>query len=202
MYFLQSWIMLTVLQPNLWQQFLFKSSFRGLKDVVRKYNLQYAYILNFTVYSPQVKTFNYRKSSLFSITIRGQHRCFTHVLWVFISLWLFIVGSIIVCFTCTMQAVNCSWLLTAQLSYFPIVPSCVFQKERRLLENLRLDLDSCKARLKKAKVAEAKAAVSLFVPPNPQPHSPTHNVIKHLVVLALTMTNCLCIHNLCSVMVK
>uniref|UniRef100_A0A8C5ETA7 Endophilin-B1 n=1 Tax=Gouania willdenowi TaxID=441366 RepID=A0A8C5ETA7_GOUWI len=33
-------------------------------------------------------------------------------------------------------------------------------KERRLLENLRLDLDSCKARVKKAKQAEAKAAVS------------------------------------------
>ncbi|KAK9523213.1 hypothetical protein VZT92_019619 [Zoarces viviparus] len=33
-------------------------------------------------------------------------------------------------------------------------------KERRLLENLRLDLDSCKARLKKAKAAEAKAAMA------------------------------------------
>ncbi|KAG1929718.1 endophilin-B2, partial [Pimephales promelas] len=33
-------------------------------------------------------------------------------------------------------------------------------KERRLLENRRLDLDVCKARLKKAKSAEAKAAVS------------------------------------------
>ncbi|KAG9335370.1 hypothetical protein JZ751_005292 [Albula glossodonta] len=32
-------------------------------------------------------------------------------------------------------------------------------KERRLLENRRLDLDICKARLKKAKAAEAKAAV-------------------------------------------
>ncbi|XP_076867884.1 endophilin-B2b isoform X5 [Brachyhypopomus gauderio] len=32
-------------------------------------------------------------------------------------------------------------------------------KERRLLENFRLDLDSCKARLKKAKQAEAKAAL-------------------------------------------
>ncbi|XP_053727750.1 endophilin-B2-like isoform X2 [Synchiropus splendidus] len=31
-------------------------------------------------------------------------------------------------------------------------------KERRLLENLRLDLDACKARLKRAKSAEAKAA--------------------------------------------
>ncbi|XP_035292014.1 endophilin-B2a isoform X12 [Anguilla anguilla] len=31
-------------------------------------------------------------------------------------------------------------------------------KERRLLENRRLDLDACKARLKKAKLAEAKAA--------------------------------------------
>uniref|UniRef100_A0A8C8CPC9 Endophilin-B1 n=1 Tax=Oncorhynchus tshawytscha TaxID=74940 RepID=A0A8C8CPC9_ONCTS len=34
-------------------------------------------------------------------------------------------------------------------------------KERRLLENRRLDLDSCKARLKKAKLAESKAAVSI-----------------------------------------
>uniref|UniRef100_A0A3Q3N8V3 Endophilin-B1 n=1 Tax=Mastacembelus armatus TaxID=205130 RepID=A0A3Q3N8V3_9TELE len=33
-------------------------------------------------------------------------------------------------------------------------------KERRLLENLRLDLDACKTRLKKAKVAEAKAAMA------------------------------------------
>lgn len=33
------------------------------------------------------------------------------------------------------------------------------QKERRLLQNRRLDLDVCKARLKKAKAAEAKAAV-------------------------------------------
>lgn len=34
------------------------------------------------------------------------------------------------------------------------------QKERRLLQNRRLDLDACKARLKKAKAAEAKATVS------------------------------------------
>ncbi|KAM8827640.1 endophilin-B2b isoform 4-T4 [Spinachia spinachia] len=33
-------------------------------------------------------------------------------------------------------------------------------KERRLLENRRLDLDICKARLKKAKLAEAKAALN------------------------------------------
>uniref|UniRef100_A0A667XYS0 Endophilin-B1 n=1 Tax=Myripristis murdjan TaxID=586833 RepID=A0A667XYS0_9TELE len=42
-------------------------------------------------------------------------------------------------------------------------------KERRLLENRRLDLDACKTRLKKAKAAEAKAAVSplvLFLPRN------------------------------------
>ncbi|XP_062816005.1 endophilin-B2 isoform X6 [Anolis carolinensis] len=32
-------------------------------------------------------------------------------------------------------------------------------KERRILQNRRLDLDACKARLKKAKAAEAKAAV-------------------------------------------
>ncbi|XP_035246967.1 endophilin-B2-like isoform X12 [Anguilla anguilla] len=34
-------------------------------------------------------------------------------------------------------------------------------KERRLLENRRLDLDICKARLKKAKVAEAKASAEM-----------------------------------------
>uniref|UniRef100_A0A8C4YW32 Endophilin-B2 n=1 Tax=Gopherus evgoodei TaxID=1825980 RepID=A0A8C4YW32_9SAUR len=33
-------------------------------------------------------------------------------------------------------------------------------KERRILENRRLDLDACKARLKKAKAAEAKASVN------------------------------------------
>ncbi|GCC31375.1 hypothetical protein chiPu_0009832 [Chiloscyllium punctatum] len=36
----------------------------------------------------------------------------------------------------------------------------LLQKERRLLENRRLDLDACKARLKKAKAAEAKAAAT------------------------------------------
>ncbi|XP_035524138.1 endophilin-B2-like [Morone saxatilis] len=40
------------------------------------------------------------------------------------------------------------------------LPSRVpYGKERRLLENRRLDLDICKARLKKAKQAEAKAAL-------------------------------------------
>uniref|UniRef100_A0A665VW01 Endophilin-B1 n=1 Tax=Echeneis naucrates TaxID=173247 RepID=A0A665VW01_ECHNA len=43
-------------------------------------------------------------------------------------------------------------------------------KERRLLENLRLDLDASKARLKKAKVAEAKAAVSILLPPSLDKH--------------------------------
>uniref|UniRef100_A0A4W6G746 SH3-domain GRB2-like endophilin B2a n=1 Tax=Lates calcarifer TaxID=8187 RepID=A0A4W6G746_LATCA len=33
-------------------------------------------------------------------------------------------------------------------------------KERRLLENLRLDLDACKTRLKKARLAEAKTAMA------------------------------------------
>uniref|UniRef100_A0A4W4DZD3 Endophilin-B2 n=1 Tax=Electrophorus electricus TaxID=8005 RepID=A0A4W4DZD3_ELEEL len=36
----------------------------------------------------------------------------------------------------------------------------IISKERRLLENYRLDLDACKARLKKAKLAEAKAAAT------------------------------------------
>ncbi len=48
------------------------------------------------------------------------------------------------------------------ISFFPKVFMFCFQKERRLLENQRLDLDVCKARLKKAKLAEAKAAVSFI----------------------------------------
>ncbi len=43
--------------------------------------------------------------------------------------------------------------------WFLIGCLCSLQKERRLLENRRLDLDICKARVKKAKQAEAKAAV-------------------------------------------
>ncbi|XP_033829092.1 endophilin-B2-like [Periophthalmus magnuspinnatus] len=41
-------------------------------------------------------------------------------------------------------------------------------KERRLLENLRLDLDSCKARFKKAKLAEAKATAPDFQETRPR----------------------------------
>uniref|UniRef100_A0A8C2KJ77 Endophilin-B1 n=1 Tax=Cyprinus carpio TaxID=7962 RepID=A0A8C2KJ77_CYPCA len=37
-------------------------------------------------------------------------------------------------------------------------------RERKLLENRRLDLDACKARLKKAKAAETKAAVRFISP--------------------------------------
>ncbi|KAJ8285747.1 hypothetical protein GJAV_G00030480 [Gymnothorax javanicus] len=47
-------------------------------------------------------------------------------------------------------------------------------KERRLLENRRLDLDACKARLKKAKAAEAKAAAV----PNFQETRPRNYVLS------------------------
>ncbi|XP_064210353.1 endophilin-B2-like isoform X6 [Anguilla rostrata] len=47
-------------------------------------------------------------------------------------------------------------------------------KERRLLENRRLDLDACKARLKKAKLAEAKAAAA----PNFQETRPRNYVLS------------------------
>lgn len=43
------------------------------------------------------------------------------------------------------------------------------QKERRLLHNRRLDLDACKARLKKAKAAEAKATVGVVPASCPPP---------------------------------
>eukprot|EP00069_Balaena_mysticetus_P014313 bmy_08597T0 len=42
-------------------------------------------------------------------------------------------------------------------------------KERRLLHNRRLDLDACKARLKKAKAAEAKATVGVLLASCPPP---------------------------------
>ncbi|XP_037633489.1 endophilin-B2a isoform X2 [Sebastes umbrosus] len=51
-------------------------------------------------------------------------------------------------------------------------------KERRLLENLRLDLDSCKARLKKAKVAEAKAACDGEMAPDFQETRPRNYVLS------------------------
>lgn len=38
----------------------------------------------------------------------------------------------------------------------------VFQKERKVLHGRRLDLDSCKSRLKKAKTLESQATVSHF----------------------------------------
>lgn len=55
------------------------------------------------------------------------------------------------------------------------ISSCLSQKERRLLENRRLDLDACKTRLKKAKAAEAKAAVSPWLPSTT---SPPHHSYK------------------------
>ncbi|XP_028312371.1 endophilin-B2-like isoform X1 [Gouania willdenowi] len=51
-------------------------------------------------------------------------------------------------------------------------------KERRLLENLRLDLDSCKARVKKAKQAEAKAANDGQTPPDFQETRPRNYVLS------------------------
>nr|XP_020503291.1 endophilin-B2-like isoform X3 [Labrus bergylta] len=51
-------------------------------------------------------------------------------------------------------------------------------KERRLLENLRLDLDACKARLKKAKQAEAKAACEGEMAPDFQETRPRNYVLS------------------------
>uniref|UniRef100_A0A1A7WTA3 Endophilin-B1 n=2 Tax=Iconisemion striatum TaxID=60296 RepID=A0A1A7WTA3_9TELE len=51
-------------------------------------------------------------------------------------------------------------------------------KERRLLENLRLDLDACKARLKKAKLAEAKAACEGVVAPDINETRPRNYVLS------------------------
>ncbi|XP_047446829.1 endophilin-B2a isoform X4 [Mugil cephalus] len=51
-------------------------------------------------------------------------------------------------------------------------------KERRLLENLRLDLDACKARVKKAKTAEAKAACEGEMAPDFQETRPRNYVLS------------------------
>nr|XP_017212794.1 endophilin-B2 isoform X4 [Danio rerio] len=51
-------------------------------------------------------------------------------------------------------------------------------RERRLLENRRLDLDACKARLKKAKAAEAKAACEGEAVPDFQETRPRNYVLS------------------------
>ncbi|XP_016130723.1 endophilin-B2-like [Sinocyclocheilus grahami] len=51
-------------------------------------------------------------------------------------------------------------------------------KERKLLENRRLDLDVCKARLKKAKLAEAKAACEGDAAPDFQETRPRNYVLS------------------------
>uniref|UniRef100_A0A9J8CBC0 SH3-domain GRB2-like endophilin B2b n=1 Tax=Cyprinus carpio carpio TaxID=630221 RepID=A0A9J8CBC0_CYPCA len=51
-------------------------------------------------------------------------------------------------------------------------------KERRLLENRRLDLDICKARLKKAKLAEAKSACEGDAAPDFQETRPRNYVLS------------------------
>ncbi|XP_043966593.1 endophilin-B2a isoform X2 [Gambusia affinis] len=51
-------------------------------------------------------------------------------------------------------------------------------RERRLLENLRLDLDACKARVKKAKAAEAKAGCEGAVAPDFQETRPRNYVLS------------------------
>ncbi|XP_030579619.1 endophilin-B2-like isoform X4 [Archocentrus centrarchus] len=63
-------------------------------------------------------------------------------------------------------AVEREFLQTSALSFLTPLRNFLegdwrtISKERRLLENLRLDLDACKARVKKAKVAEAKATTA------------------------------------------
>ncbi|KAL4661198.1 hypothetical protein H8957_015704 [Semnopithecus entellus] len=51
-------------------------------------------------------------------------------------------------------------------------------KERRLLQNRRLDLDACKARLKKAKAAEAKATVPRQTVPDFQETRPRNYILS------------------------
>ncbi|KAI4888954.1 hypothetical protein NFI96_028470, partial [Prochilodus magdalenae] len=62
-------------------------------------------------------------------------------------------------------------------------------KERRLLENRRLDLDACKARLKKAKAAEAKAAVSSSVLLLSAPESALFSLCSTFLWPRLTLCN-------------
>lgn len=63
-------------------------------------------------------------------------------------------------------AVEREFLQTSALSFLTPLRNFLegdwrtISKERRLLENLRLDLDACKTRVKKAKVAEAKATTA------------------------------------------
>lgn len=53
------------------------------------------------------------------------------------------------------------------------IMSCV-QKERKLLQVKRLDLDAAKTRLKKARMADARAAVSIHT----HTHTHTHTILN------------------------
>ncbi|XP_041530654.1 endophilin-B2 isoform X8 [Microtus oregoni] len=69
------------------------------------------------------------------------------------------------------------WLSTWQkqpASWDPTPP----MKERRLLQNRRLDLDACKARLKKAKAAEAKATCEGDTVPDFQETRPRNYILS------------------------
>ncbi|XP_047555150.1 endophilin-B2 isoform X1 [Lutra lutra] len=63
-------------------------------------------------------------------------------------------------------------------------------KERRLLQNRRLDLDACKARLKKAKAAEAKATCEGDTVPDFQETRPRNYILSASASATLDDTSC------------
>uniref|UniRef100_A0AAY3ZYN4 Uncharacterized protein n=1 Tax=Denticeps clupeoides TaxID=299321 RepID=A0AAY3ZYN4_9TELE len=68
-------------------------------------------------------------------------------------------------------------------------------KERRLLENRRLDLDVCKARLKKAKLAEAKAAAAPdFQETRPRNYVLSASASSNERACETTDVSCVCSH--------
>ncbi|XP_030579616.1 endophilin-B2-like isoform X1 [Archocentrus centrarchus] len=81
-------------------------------------------------------------------------------------------------------AVEREFLQTSALSFLTPLRNFLegdwrtISKERRLLENLRLDLDACKARVKKAKVAEAKATCEGETAPDFQETRPRNYVLS------------------------
>lgn len=92
--------------------------------------------------------------------------------WIYVCVCIY--KCCVVCYICCAQNSSLRplwycWIILRKIriKWCLLKPLCVLQKERRLLENLRLDLDACKTRLKKAKVAEAKAAVSTSYPQSP-----------------------------------
>lgn len=109
-----------------------------------------------------------------TIGLWNQPKCFIH--W---NCWLNKNGSIIL--TSAMNCMQTSTFFFCTTDSMKSESVICVQKERKLLQVKRLDLDAAKTRLKKARMADARAAVSSFK--KTHTHSPSPRPTLLLCVL-------------------